>query len=113
MCKSTVLAMLFLCFVAFCECYDGENEIEARGKKKKIALFVYIADLVLKKFFILKLIYAFIFWVVLHKAGYFLAWFTSYLKEQKHHEHHDFHHDHHYDYHQPSYGYGPYRRKNY
>ncbi|XP_028168419.1 uncharacterized protein LOC114358577 [Ostrinia furnacalis] len=117
MSKNTVFLILLVCGVAYCESYIGQNDLEARGKKKKkIALFVYIADLVLKKFFILKLVYAFIFWVVLHKAGYFLAWFASYLKEKKHHEHHDHHeyhgHDHHYDY-QPAYGaYGPYRRKN-
>ncbi|CAH0727679.1 unnamed protein product, partial [Brenthis ino] len=91
-----------------------ENEIEGRGKKKKIALFIYIADLVLKKFFILKLIYAFVFWVVVHKAGYFLTWFVSYLKDYKlkHHEHYD-HHEYyvphqHYEYGPP----GPYRKES-
>ncbi|XP_072937532.1 uncharacterized protein [Epargyreus clarus] len=100
--------------------------IEPRGKKKKIALFVYFADIILKKIFIFKLIYAFIFWLVIHKAGYFLTWFISYLKEQKRdHDHYVPHYDHgpsygpHYD-HGPSYephydhgpGYGPYRRES-
>ncbi|XP_013188004.2 uncharacterized protein LOC106132970 [Amyelois transitella] len=99
--RSTVLIMFILsvtiCFVA------GQNIEETRGKKKKIALFVYFADLIVKKIFILKLIYAFVFWVVIHKAGYFLAWFTSYLKEQKVHDHHPTYHYDQHDHRQPAY----------
>ncbi|CAH2050949.1 unnamed protein product, partial [Iphiclides podalirius] len=84
---------------------------------------VYWADIVIKKIFFLKLFYAFVFWLVIHKAGYFLSWFVSYLKEKKneHHEYHD-HHDHYsphqyYEYGPPgSYGppghYVPYRRQS-
>ncbi|CAG4953713.1 uncharacterized protein LOC123692834 [Colias croceus] len=100
--------LLFLLYsVIVCEAVS-ENDVEPRGKKKKIALFVFIADLVLKKFFVLKLVYAFIFWLVIHKAGYFLTWFISYLKEQSHHHHHP-HHEYgpHYDH-----SYGPYRRES-
>ncbi|XP_038220807.1 uncharacterized protein LOC119838777 [Zerene cesonia] len=104
--RSSILLFL-LYFVLVCGAVS-ESDVEARGKKKKIALFVYIADLVLKKFFILKLVYAFAFWLVIHKAGYFLAWFISYLKEQKNYHHHP-HHDYvpHYDH-----SYGPYRRES-
>ncbi|KAG6441932.1 uncharacterized protein LOC115448926 [Manduca sexta] len=109
--KSVIVLLTLSCYVV-CDATSGE--IEARGKKKKIALFVFFADLVLKKIFILKLVYAFILWIVLHKAGYFLSWFATYLKEQKHnyHEYHDYHGPHH-EY-GPSYGhgYGPYRRQN-
>ncbi|XP_052750177.1 uncharacterized protein LOC128200524 [Galleria mellonella] len=105
MCSRTVI-VLFLLSVAFVFTIAEQNDIEARGKKKKIALFVYFADLVIKKIFILKLIYAFVFWVVLHKAGYFLGWFASYLKEKKEDDHHHYGHHHHYE---PPYV--PYRRK--
>ncbi|KAL4703480.1 hypothetical protein ACJJTC_018559 [Scirpophaga incertulas] len=105
--KLMITLVIIYSYVVCCEC-AGTAEVEARGKKKKIAIFVYIADLILKKFFILKLVYAFIFWVLLHKAGYFLTWFAGYIKEQKH-EHH-FEHPHYEQ--QPSYGYGPYRRQN-
>nr|XP_053613910.1 uncharacterized protein LOC128677228 [Plodia interpunctella] len=96
--RSSVL-ILFILSVTICY-VAGQNGVEPRGKKKKIALFVYFADLVVKKIFILKLVYAFVLWVVIHKAGYFLAWFASYLKAQKKDQHYE--HDHHYD-HQPSY----------
>ncbi|XP_069361842.1 uncharacterized protein [Maniola hyperantus] len=84
-----VMVLLFVSSLAGCEAFDVGNEIEARGKGKKIALYVYFADLVIKKIFILKLIYAVVFWIVIHKAGYFLSWFVGYLKEhKKNHEHH-------------------------
>ncbi|CAG9796313.1 unnamed protein product [Diatraea saccharalis] len=106
----TIISVILLSYVIInCECSEN-SDVEMRGKKKKkIAIgLVYIADLVLKKFFFLKLAYAFVFWLVIHKAGYFLTWFASYLKEQKHH-----HHEHpHYDYH-PSYSHGPYRKQSY
>ncbi|XP_028036205.1 uncharacterized protein LOC114247432 [Bombyx mandarina] len=106
--KIIVLFIILTSIAVFCE---GSEEIEARGKKKKIALFVYFADIVIKKIFVLKLIYAFVFWVVLHKAGYFLSWFASYIKEQKH-EYHD-HHDHHeYAHHDYGPNYGPYRKQS-
>ncbi|XP_075985544.1 uncharacterized protein LOC142982722 [Anticarsia gemmatalis] len=104
----TVL-LVFLC-VVYSEGLE-QNEVEARGKKKKIALFIYFLDLVVKKVFILKIIYAFAFWVLLHKAGWFFGWFVSYLKEQKHDhvEHYEHHpHHHHYEEYGPP---GPYRRK--
>ncbi|CAH2235983.1 uncharacterized protein LOC120630973 [Pararge aegeria] len=98
--------LLFLSSLAACDAFNVENEIEARGKGKKIALYVYFADLVVKKIFILKLIYAVVFWIVIHKAGYFLSWFIGYLKEQKkshaHHEHYAPHY----------YGHGPYRKES-
>ncbi|CAH3953616.1 unnamed protein product [Pieris brassicae] len=96
-------------FLSVVICVVADGEVEARGKKKKIAFYVFLADIVLKKVFILKLIYAFIFFVVIHKAGYFLSWFVGYLKDQEQHHHH-------YEY--PSYGphydhsYGPYKRKS-
>lgn len=74
-----------------------------------ITIPVYFADLVVKKIFILKLAYAFIFWVLIHKAGYFLTWFASYLKEQKHHQHE--HHDYHGPPHDYEPSYAPYRRQ--
>ncbi|CAH0695559.1 unnamed protein product [Spodoptera exigua] len=65
---------------------------------------VYFVDLVIKKIFILKLIYAFAFWLLLHKAGYIFGWFLSYIKEKpEYHGHHDHHHI---EYGPP----GPYRR---
>ncbi|CAH2102008.1 unnamed protein product [Euphydryas editha] len=102
-----VFIMLLFSLITTCECL--ENEIESRGKKKKIAWFVFFADIVLKKIFILKLIYAFVFWVVIHKAGYFLTWFVSYLKETKseHYDHHSHYIPHHYEY-GP---HGPYRKE--
>ncbi|XP_059046953.1 uncharacterized protein LOC131842438 [Achroia grisella] len=106
MCSKTILVFLMLS-VVFAFTMAEQNDVESRGKKKKIALFVYFADLVIKKIFVLKLIYAFVFWVVLHKAGYFLTWFASYLKEKKEDDHHH-HHGHHYPDAPP---YIPYRRK--
>ncbi|XP_061709221.1 uncharacterized protein LOC133519246 [Cydia pomonella] len=120
--RAKIVISFLICFVAVCDAFPESQSVEARGKKKKIALFIYFADLVLKKFFILKLIYAFVFWLIIHKAGYFLTWFVSYLKEAKkdHHDHDHVHYGpHHYDdgpsYGPPSYGpsYGPYKRKNY
>ncbi|CAK1602566.1 unnamed protein product [Parnassius mnemosyne] len=113
------IVLVFLTVTCNCNVIGYSDVDEARGKKKKIALFVYWADIVIKKIFVLKLIYAFVFWVVIHKAGYFLTWFISYLKEKKH-EHHDHHAHyiphHHYDYEPPgSYGppsYEPYRRQS-
>ncbi|OWR53383.1 uncharacterized protein LOC116778757 [Danaus plexippus] len=110
MALKSFLLVLMLSFLVTASAFSTKD-VESRGKKKKIALFIYFADLVLKKIFIFKIIYAFIFWLVIHKAGYFLSWFVSYLKDQKlhHHDHHD-HHDHylpHYDSH-----YGPYRKQS-
>ncbi|XP_045772362.1 uncharacterized protein LOC123872217 [Maniola jurtina] len=106
-----VMVLLFVSCLARCEAFDVRNEIEARGKGKKIALYVYFADLVIKKLFILKLIYAVVFWIVIHKAGYFLSWFVGYLKEyKKTHEHYAPHYYGHYGpYRKMS---GPYRRAN-
>ncbi|KPJ10157.1 hypothetical protein RR48_04980 [Papilio machaon] len=105
----SILLLITLSLVAFCNGALSEHNdvIEGRGKKKKIALYVYWADIIVKKIFVLKLIYAFVFFVVIHKAGYFLSWFISYLKEQKR-DHHEYHHipHHHYDYGPPS-SYGP------
>ncbi|CAG9582053.1 unnamed protein product [Danaus chrysippus] len=89
MALKSFLLVLVLSFLVTASASSIED-LESREKKKKIALFIYFADLVLKKIFIFKIIYAFIFWLVIHKAGYFLSWFVSYLKDQKHH-HHDYH----------------------
>ncbi|CAH0592746.1 unnamed protein product [Chrysodeixis includens] len=105
---STVLLVVLY----FTLCEGLENAVEGRGKKKKIALAIYFADLVIKKIFILKLIYAFAFWVLLHKAGYIFGWVLSYFKEQKH-EYHEYHGHHDHDHHHIEYGPpGPYRRKS-
>ncbi|XP_041975799.1 uncharacterized protein LOC121730725 [Aricia agestis] len=108
--------MLFVCALALsCFVAIEAHSVEARGKKKKIALLIYFADLILKKVFIFKLVYAFIFWVVVHKAGYFLAWFISYLKQQKHEHvpHHEYIPHHEYGHHEygPHHDYGPYNRR--
>uniref|UniRef100_A0A2A4JXS8 Uncharacterized protein n=1 Tax=Heliothis virescens TaxID=7102 RepID=A0A2A4JXS8_HELVI len=98
--------LLVVLFVVFCE--GSDNAVEGRGKKKKIGLFIYFVDLVIKKIFILKLIYAFAFWLLLHKAGYIFGWFLSYIKEKpEYHGHHDHHHiEYGHEYGPP----GPYRR---
>ncbi|CAB3241268.1 unnamed protein product [Arctia plantaginis] len=101
-----VKVLLVCLLVAFSEGSE-DNSVEARGKKKKIALLIYFLDLVVKKIFIVKIIYAFAFWLLLHKAGYFFGWFVSYLKEQKHEYHHHPHH--HYEEYGP---HGHYRRQN-
>ncbi|KAJ0182220.1 hypothetical protein K1T71_001589 [Dendrolimus kikuchii] len=89
-----------------CEALQDEYQVETRGKKKKAAAFVFIVDLIIKKIFFLKLAYAFVLWIVIHKAGYFLNWFVSYLKEQKKEcPHYHDHHDH--------YAYGAYKRGGY
>ncbi|KAJ8735985.1 hypothetical protein PYW08_006641 [Mythimna loreyi] len=94
--------LLVILYVVLCE--GLQDAVEERGKKKKIGLFIYFVDLVIKKIFILKLIYAFAFWLLLHKAGYIFGWFLSYIKEKpEYHGHHDHHHV---EYGPP----GPYRR---
>uniref|UniRef100_A0A2H1V7T1 SFRICE_030863 n=1 Tax=Spodoptera frugiperda TaxID=7108 RepID=A0A2H1V7T1_SPOFR len=102
--------LLVFLYVVFCE--GSEDAVEERGKKKKIGLFIYFVDLVIKKVFILKLIYAFAFWLLLHKAGYLFGWFLSYIKDKPtYHGHHDHHTEYietpHYTEYGPS---GPYRR---
>ncbi|KAJ8735919.1 hypothetical protein PYW07_007539 [Mythimna separata] len=86
--RQLTVLLVFL-YVVLCE--GLEDAIEERGKKKKIGLFIYFVDLVIKKVFILKLIYAFAFWLLLHKAGYIFGWFLSYVKEKENHGHHDHH----------------------
>ncbi|CAK1540374.1 unnamed protein product [Leptosia nina] len=102
---------LFLLSLYIVICAASDGAVESRGKKKKLALFVFLADIVLKKVFILKLVYAFIFWIIIHKAGYFLSWFVSYLKEQHHHHEYTPHFEHSYG---PQFesSYGPYKRKS-
>ncbi|XP_026317886.1 uncharacterized protein LOC113228738 [Hyposmocoma kahamanoa] len=112
MLSKTLTILCIFSLIALSDAFEHNQNIESRGKKKKkfaIELFVYFADIVIKKIFILKLVYAFVLWCVIHKAGYFLGWFVSFLVEKKdrHHEHHE--HVPHYDH----YGhYGPYRRQN-
>ncbi|KAG7310307.1 hypothetical protein JYU34_003063 [Plutella xylostella] len=78
-----VLVVFALSCVVFGAALGDEGEVTARGKKKKLGLFIFIADIIIKKIFILKIVYAIIFWIVIHKAGYFLTWFVSYLSDQK------------------------------
>ncbi|GBP96699.1 hypothetical protein EVAR_70043_1 [Eumeta japonica] len=126
--------MYFSACLSVACCEDDELVAEDRGKKKKYALFLYVAHLVLKKIFIIKIFYAFVFWVILHKAGYLFSWFISYLKDKKkeyveHHDHdHDHDHGHYHGHFHDSYGpyyeygspydngykggYGHYKRKN-